>query len=169
MLPENFKYPKGKYILCYFLHSKDNTDDSPDEIVSKIAKKMGCEVINVRMHNLPECLIVGKKFETLSPVEFLALLSNAEMVLSNSFHATVFSIIFNRKFYAFSRKFRDGNKGNQNSRIKSLLELVGLQDRNVDYSVSVDKISIDEYPYPDLVKLDNARANSLHYLMDSLA
>ena len=169
MLPENFKYPKGKYILCYFLHSKDNTDDSPDEIVSKIAKKMGCEVINVRMHNLPECLTVGKKVETLSPVEFLALLSNAEMVLSNSFHATVFSIIFNRKFYAFSRKFRDGNKGNQNSRIKSLLELVGLQDRNVDYSVSVDKISMDEYPYPDLVKLDNARANSLHYLMDSLA
>ena len=51
---------------------------------------MGCEVINVRMHNLPECLTVGKKVETLSPVEFLALLSNAEMVLSNSFHATVF-------------------------------------------------------------------------------
>ena len=54
----------------------------------------------------------------IGPSEFLFLLRNAELVLTDSFHATVFSIIFHKKFITFNRIGL-----NMNSRIESLAEL----------------------------------------------
>lgn len=62
---------------------------------------------------------------TASPEELLGAMKDAEVVLTNSFHGTAFSIIFNKDFYAFDNKLRKG-------RISNLLSKAGLENRIVE-------------------------------------
>ena len=80
------------------------------------------------------------------PNDFLALIKNAEFVISNSFHATAFSIIFEKRFAVVGREEK------VNSRMIDLLNLVGLQsriltaafkDEPIDYREVQDKMGIE--------------------------
>lgn len=53
--------------------------------------------------------------------EFLALVKNADFVVTNSFHGMLFSIQFRRPFYVFSRELG-------NSKITEILDLFGLRN-----------------------------------------
>ena len=66
-----------------------------------------------------------KKMWNSSPTEFLSLLYGANFVVSNSFHATAFSIIFERDFCVVNRSEKI------NERMKSLLHDFGLSERQV--------------------------------------
>lgn len=57
------------------------------------------------------------------PREFLGLIKNAVCFISNSFHGTAFSIIFEKPFFVFNRKDA------VNSRMESLMGITGLQER----------------------------------------
>ena len=59
-----------------------------------------------------------------SPLEFLSLINNANVVISNSFHATAFSIILNKEFYVYP-VIRHKNQ----SRMIDLLNQFHLSDR----------------------------------------
>lgn len=60
------------------------------------------------------------KFRTATgPLEFLNLISNARLVVSGSFHAVVFSILFDRQFYAFD--------GMADARVRNLLSITGMK------------------------------------------
>ena len=69
----------------------------------------------------------SKSYYNASPLDFLELISNAEFVITDSFHATAFSIIFQRKFFSFCNRKCE----NTNSRIESILNLTGLEGRIV--------------------------------------
>ena len=58
----------------------------------------------------------------VDPVDFLALIKNAKFVISGSFHATAFSLIFEKQFGVLLP-----NKNEE--RIISLLNLVGLENK----------------------------------------
>ena len=62
---------------------------------------------------------------TLTVERWLAIFSNASMVATDSFHGTVFSILFGKEFYSFSNPYRG------NTRIAGLLKLLGLENRLV--------------------------------------
>ncbi len=55
--------------------------------------------------------------------EWLAMFRDAEFVITDSFHGTVFSILFNKPFLTI------GNPGRGMARFHSLLNMFGLQDR----------------------------------------
>ena len=59
-----------------------------------------------------------------SPLEFLSLINNAKVVVSNSFHATAFSIILNKDFYTYPVL-----RHNNESRMIALLNEFGLIER----------------------------------------
>jgi len=61
--------------------------------------------------------------------EWLDLVFNADFVVTNSFHGTVFSLLFNKKFVTIAR---EGNESVMNTRFKSLLNKVELSDRFID-------------------------------------
>ena len=46
----------------------------------------------------------GKRLAKLGPREFLGVIAGAELVISNSFHATAFSIVFHKPFLVFNRQ-----------------------------------------------------------------
>lgn len=60
---------------------------------------------------------------SVGPREFLGAVANADVVLSNSFHATAFSLIFHKEFFVVERMEKI------NTRMKDLLASVGLEDR----------------------------------------
>ena len=64
-----------------------------------------------------------KKYDA-GPIEFLNYVKNAKIVLSSSFHGTVFATIFKKPFFAIN--------GRKDLRINGLLSRMGLEDRCVD-------------------------------------
>ena len=82
-----------------------------------------------------------------SPTKWIRSFMDAEMVLTDSFHGTVFSIIFNKPFWVLHNAHRG------NTRFDSLLKIFGLQDR---------LINISEYNKHDYSKpIDWNRVNNI--------
>ena len=61
----------------------------------------------------------------ISPEEFLGAIKDAEYVITNSFHGTAFSLIFEKNFHVFDNKARG-------SRITNLLDKSGLENRIIE-------------------------------------
>ncbi len=110
----------GKYILTYNLHH----DDRIDKYSQLLSKKYGLKVRNIT-YNWHDIVRKGH-LEWCPPVEeFLSLVKNAEYVIADSFHATVFSIIFERPFVAITPEVAG-------SRISSLLDILGLSNHIIN-------------------------------------
>lgn len=92
-----------------------------------------------------------------SPGDFLSLMYYADYVITNSFHGTAFSINLNKKFWTFA-------PSHFSTRISSLANLVGLQNRIVNDYISVS--SIDEHIQYDVINrlLEDERKKSLQFL-----
>ncbi len=100
------------------------------------------------------------------PVEaWLKSFHDADFVVTDSFHGTVFSIIFNKPFIAIS------NKARGSARFLSLLKIFGLENRLVndlaEVNVSLLNASID-YGHVNEI-LASFRANSIDFIKNSLS
>jgi hypothetical protein len=93
-----------------------------EEIAEKISKKTKTEIWSVFKTE-----ICDKVCADIGPLEFVNLILNAEAVVSNSFHATVFAIIFHKEFFVIERKERI------NTRMNDLLKVFGVEDRKMDH------------------------------------
>lgn len=80
---------------------------------------------NLKIYSLLANRYCDRCFDQYGPEILPDLIANAEFVISNSFHVTAFSIIFEKKFIVFERKERI------NTRINDLLDMLGL---NLCYS-----------------------------------
>ena len=114
-LPSSAVLKDRKYILVYFAYGEKYTF----QLARTLAQKTGCQIVYI--HNSTLNYPGVKNIKTASVEDFLWLIKNAEYVISGSYHGVVFSIIFNRNFYYINRKYT--------SRIKSLINVFGLQDR----------------------------------------
>ena len=107
---------KEPYLLVYSVINNPKMLEAAIEF----ANKKGLEVVEI-------CQNKKRGFKHLqltaaSPKEFLGAIKNAEYVVTNSFHGTAFSLIFNKELYVFDNKERG-------SRITGLLEKAGLSSR----------------------------------------
>ncbi|MCM1115060.1 MAG: polysaccharide pyruvyl transferase family protein [Clostridium sp.] len=114
-----------KYLLVY--------DFEKSEAVKSNSLKYAKEH-NLKIYSLYDNDYCDKSFEDFGPDMFLALIKNASFVLSNSFHATAFSLIYEKEFCVIKRQ--EGI----NSRMVDLLSSLGLQDRVVDKADSLSPI-----------------------------
>lgn len=124
----NKKIFSEKYLFCYFLG-----DYSPSrKIAEEYAKKY-----NLKLVTIP--YLIGKyqlcddgfgdvQFSEVSPSDFISLIKYADVVFTDSFHACVFSFIYNKQFITFRR---DTNN-NFSSRICNFLSMTDLADRFCD-------------------------------------
>lgn len=64
----------------------------------------------------------------IGPGDWLSRLSQSNFVVTNSFHATIFSLLYHRPFIVI---LRAGQDAGANSRVASLLEVVGLPHRAI--------------------------------------
>lgn len=108
---------EDKYVLVYDFEN------------SSIVKNFAIEYSkkhNLKIYSLYNNEYCDKSFEDYGPDVFLDLIKNAEFVVSNSFHATAFSLIYEKEFAVIKRQ--EGI----NSRMSDLLESVGIKGRIVD-------------------------------------
>ena len=123
-----------KYIFCYFM------GDNPEQrdFVKRLAKEKGLKI--VALLHLDQFIETDEHYADytpwdISPDDFVNLVKYAEYVCTDSFHGTVFSIIYSRNFFTFKRCNKKASLST-NTRITSLLTRVGLMDRLV---VNLDK------------------------------
>ena len=113
---------KGKYILVY----KITKADQLIRFAKDLAKKTGLPIIYIP--NDLKSGIVGSLKLSVGPREWLGYIHNAEYVVTNSFHGTVFSILFGKKFFAeVSDKVNPST-----SRLMTLLSMFGFEDRIIN-------------------------------------
>lgn len=127
------------YVVCYFI----GEDDKYKEITEEIKNKYNCEkIININIkdiHNFGDIIM-----KSASPVCFLNLIKNAEVVVSDSYHAILFALIFQKEFIAIKR-FEETDKDNQNERITNILQKVCCLNRYINYKESINGISKMNY------------------------
>lgn len=115
------------YILFYFL---DKPKDSVLKKLRKISSETGKKILA-----LPYAYDVLSEFEDISfvdagPEKFVSLIANADFVCTDSFHGIAFAINLNIPFLVFDRNY--GTATEQSSRIRSILSIIGLEDRFVE-------------------------------------
>lgn len=79
------------------------------------------------------------------PDDFLFLIKNAKLILSDSFHALAFSLIFNSDFYVFQRNY--AHNADQSVRLLEILELCDLKDRFIKKGQLVELTSINNLSF----------------------
>lgn len=120
-IKSNVQVPSSSYILLYLL---DNTTDFSIGKLKNFARRTGRKIIYVSGNYLQRINFFKKTYPTIE--EWLGLFDHADAVVTNSFHGTVFSIIFNKMFMFLPQH---GTFEKQNMRISSLLEYFGLEER----------------------------------------
>lgn len=129
-IKEKSKLRKDKaYILSVFLGSS-----YPSEIY-ELSQKLGIALIELENSTV------------INPSEFLDLVEHSTLVLTDSYHITIFSIIYHKPFINFERKCSI----DMNSRFQTLYNKLGITNRQWSYLkdnfkdlLNIDFLSIDK-------------------------
>ena len=102
------------------------------------------------------------------PSEFLWLIKQSDFVVTSSFHGVVFSVLFNKPFYAIL--WNTEERAGQNDRIVHFLSELGLEDRCTPNPKDLLKKSLtDDIDWTSVSeKLDELRGKSAQWLLDKL-
>jgi hypothetical protein len=158
------KPQESTYILCYFLGDGRGYRAFAKELSRQTG--LPIRVISSNPDDIDDLGAEG--YADIGPAEFIGLVANAKYMCTDSFHGVLFSILFERIFFAFERP---GSRGNQSmaSRIYSILSRLGLMDRLVsEGSMPTSQSLFIDYGSARL-RLALLRADSVGYLRDSLA
>ena len=117
---------KQKYIFVYDFDGNELIK----EIALKVAKKKSLKIYTVFKSDYSDKVIKG-----MGPIDFISYIKNAEFVISNSFHGTAFSIIFEKQFIVVNRKEEI------NTRMRDLLTILKIENRLINENYNFDLIN----------------------------
>lgn len=153
----------GKYILVYSLNRSYGIYDE----TYKLCKRLGYKMVVLRRSFVPPVNMEKYKdavdLFAVSPGGFLSLIKNAECVLTNSFHALIFSINFNTPFYLYLDRAEL-----ENSRLITMAKMCHLEKRIYWEMQSLPK-SVEKIDYTESNRiLSDEREKSITLLKESL-
>ena len=150
------KIVNEKYVLAYNIEPNKRYIN----LVNYVAKEKKCKIIYFDKEN------IGYKYPLFSaysfdPFDFINLIKNAEYIVTTSFHATVFSIIFNKQFWVIPH-------AQTGARVINLLSQFNLNYRIIKND-NFEHIFLDEVNYKMVNKqLELERKKSADWLKNSL-
>ena len=156
-----------RYIFCYFM----GNNPWQRKFVKELKKRTGYKI--VALLHLDQYIKSDEAYVDIapydvSPADYINLVKNAEMICTDSFHGTVFSLTYEKKFFTFMR-FSDNATLSTNSRIHTLLKRMRAEDRLVMEDTDVDEILHHEMDVSAIRDRLNAfQSESLVYLTDAL-
>lgn len=147
---------KGKaYILTYEVSHMPQLHN----FARRLAQKTGLQVYNLEA--FPTYKPLEHPLRTAGPGDFIGMIKNAAFVITNSFHGTCFSILFNKRFYTL------GFGNNTDLRSRSVLTALNLGEKLIRGDEN-----ITDYAEPDWESVGNRlqtlRAASVLYLDNAL-
>ncbi len=145
----------GSYIATFMLSAGDSVATGGPDLtkVHEHARSGNLDIVDLHSPSDPVLVAFG-------PREFIGAIRGAKLLVTDSFHASVFATIFHVPFLLVPR-------GKMNSRFETLLAHTGLDDRMLSHTpdiaaaLSVDWIDVDH-------RIEEARKHSLHFLTESL-
>ena len=142
-----------KFILNYFL---GEISEERKKEIERVAKENDCEIINILDKNSP--------FYECGPSEFLYLEKNAFLICTDSFHSSVFAILYNRPFVIFDREQK--NVTSMNSRLDTLINKFKLKNRKFEGKITEKNL---KHNYEEAYKiLEKERQKSERFLKEAL-
>ena len=154
----DIKEKNEKYIFAYIVEENEEFY----KILNYLSKITGYKIIHTGRRNNNINNILENAY-TKGPLDFISLIKNAEYVVATSFHATVFSILYHKKFWIIPH-VKTG------SRVTSLLETLGIKDRAINsfeefktkkFDKSIDYEKVDKI-------LDEERDKSKKWLENAI-
>ena len=152
-LIKEWKEPQSSGDLFYYILDRN---DSKTALINKMSEQTGLEPFSTYPRLSPTImnLIRFPKYCIFPRVtQWLRAFQDARMVITDSFHGCIFSIIFNVPFWVV------GNASRGNARFDSLLQLFHLENRlidvsaeNVDYNEPIDWESVNRIRNEMIVK-----------------
>lgn len=148
------KRPKGiaeneRYVLCYILG-----DHNYNEIIEKYAEDVGCKTI----------YFSDRRDSKYGVEEFLYLIHHAQLICTDSFHACVFSFIFERPFVAFKRT---GEANYMYTRLQNLIDTFKLKNREFNgKEITKENLEVDYTEAKKILKKEQKK--SLDFLKVAL-
>lgn len=140
--------------LFYYIFDKSN---DKLELINRIAKEKNIDPFQVDMNRINDNRIKPEDRSQKDIGTWLSAIKNSGFIVTDSFHASVFSIIFKKPFISF------GNKDRGATRIKSLLETLKLEsnyiddikkyDSNYNYAPKIETYNIIETLQKESMKL----------------
>lgn len=141
---------KENYIFVYLL----GKDVSQREAIKKLAEKYNLKIATIphadNVYDSVDDNFGDYKLMDASPENWVWLIKNAEYVITDSFHGTVFSTIFSKKFIVVKRCLEE----DINIRMTDYLDTIGEQDKFVDI-LSVDSLEDFVWDYDKIHKITN--------------
>ncbi len=147
---------KESYILIYNL----NRNKKIDQYAQNLSKKTGLK-IKYLSYQLHEFYKKGKMYCNPKVEDFLALIDNAEYVITDSFHATAFSLNLNTQFViVYPKKY--------STRLQSILKITGLLDRVAEDENDMSVVdNVIDYERVNKI-LKNQRDTSFEWLKNAI-
>lgn len=153
------------YVLVYGF-SKFQFEDF---VINHYAKK-GFDVVFIpfakQEYNSYDCKSSMRPMWSVGPAEFLSLIKNAQMIFTDSFHGTVFSILFNKSFAVYERDNKN-NKTSKNSRLYDLLETLRMSKCLIKDIGDIAYLKDISYKESKEI-LEGLRTKSYNWLYDSI-
>lgn len=158
----------SNYILCYLMAGNPSNSHIV-KYAKSLAKKLhkSVKIIGEREYKR---MMSSRYITTAGPKEFVNYVANADIVLTNSFHGTCFSLLFEKQFKSFI--WIQPGRENRNSRILSLLELLDISNNVVEVTERSNTSSIDSNFHTNYMavnkKLEEEREKSLTFIKKAL-
>ena len=153
---ETIPVPK-EYIFVYSMEDSDVIDTTIARANKDDLPVIYCLGGATNLH------VNGKEIPNASPSQFIYLIANAKLVITNSFHGTAFSILFRKEFISIAHL-------SKNIRIENLLKKLGVDNlqisKNNYKNIVVDKCVINADVLFD--KLQGDIDKSRMFLKDAL-
>lgn len=145
---------KKKFILTYFL---GEVTDIVNEYIENLHNNYDLEPIRLEKKN------PNKYWYSTGPSEFLWLIDNCELMLTDSFHGSVFSVLMDVPFIVFDRS---NENGRMSSRIDTLLSTLKLKDRMFNNQTGKEIFKHDYGHVNDI--LNQEREKAINFLKNSM-
>lgn len=162
LIGDRYKADKSEGVFTYFL---DKTEDKK-KAAEYIANELGSRVYSCQAKHSLGDLKSNKLEDYKMPAiqDWLASFANAEFILTDSFHGTVLSIIFEKPFITIVNKERGA------SRFESFLSLLGLSHRMIDNLSDFDEsLLVNDIDYNSIKhKIEDLREVSIGFLKTNL-
>lgn len=150
-----------KYLILYAYSGRISNDEA--EWISKYAKKKNLKVYAIGgIQKCADCFI------DCSPFEVLSYFENAEEVITDTFHGSIFSVITHRPFTTLVRQSVGNDYGNE-EKLSDLLKRLNLENRmttNVADVASINKEKIDFDKVDEFLK--KQRLLAIEYLKSNV-
>ena len=154
---------REEYIFLYLFSEKEYIG----EVIERAKQQLNMKVVTIPFVKR-EFDSDDEKIQSAGPLDFLNLIKYASLVITDSFHATAFSINLNTPFYSLLRN-DISEKNNMNSRVYNILHLTGLEKRLISNSNYKDTEISTELDFSDAnQRLQKKRAEDYDFLIDAL-